>query len=449
MKKKFLAVFLLLMLVFAGCADESAETSSMVESEIQKYKVTFAQDYVFASIPKEEFTAGEEVTVTLPTMTENYFTITVNWEETEIYPDASDPEVSYFSFIMPAEDVTIVIKENPADIIPPEVILEEAPNVNLLTGINDLSDEAIGKRPVAIMVNNIPAAMPQYGIDEADVVFEIPVEGYQTRLMCIYADYTKIPQVCSVRSCRKYFPALALGFDAIYVNCGQNKVIDNYVDNLGIVQYDGQHDRNGLFIRDQERLNAGYAVEHTLYFDAPNFPAVLEKDGVNMNLAEGKTGMAFNFNGLGKDDIIPSSDKCVDIYVDFGSNESGFTYNEQTKTYFKTYYNKNKNAEIEQCDGRTGNQLQFTNLFILHNEVAFDSTAVYNYEGDMHRLIKWQGGEESVGYYITNGVKQQIYWIKDSESDYIKFYNTDGTELCINRGKSYICFNDMEDVTFE
>ena len=37
-------------------------------------------------------------------------------------------------------------------------------NQNLLTGVGDLSQEAIGKRPVAVMVNNIEPALPQYGI---------------------------------------------------------------------------------------------------------------------------------------------------------------------------------------------------------------------------------------------------------------------------------------------
>ena len=46
---------------------------------------------------------------------------------------------------------------------------EEIPaNQNLLTGVPDLSDAAIGKRPVAVMVNNVMPAMPQYGVEEAD-----------------------------------------------------------------------------------------------------------------------------------------------------------------------------------------------------------------------------------------------------------------------------------------
>ena len=71
----------------------------------------------------------------------------------------------------------------------------EPENVNLLTGVADLSEEAVGKRPVAVMINNIEAALPQYGISEADLLFELPVEGGVTRLMALYGDYTAVPQV--------------------------------------------------------------------------------------------------------------------------------------------------------------------------------------------------------------------------------------------------------------
>ena len=90
--------------------------------------------------------------------------------------------------------------------------LEEIPepaNQNLLTGWANLSEKAIGKRPVAVMVNNVKAALPQYGISQADIIFELPVEGDLTRLMAMYADYTKVPDICAIRSCRYYYPAIA------------------------------------------------------------------------------------------------------------------------------------------------------------------------------------------------------------------------------------------------
>ena len=81
-----------------------------------------------------------------------------------------------------------------------EAVNEEVPaNQNLLTGLGDLSEGAIGKRPVAVMVNNVQKAMPQYGVGQADVIFEIPVEGDATRFMAMYGDYTKVPKVCPIQ----------------------------------------------------------------------------------------------------------------------------------------------------------------------------------------------------------------------------------------------------------
>ena len=70
----------------------------------------------------------------------------------------------------------------------PQVETQVAGNINLLTGMPDLTPEAIGKRPVAVMVNNVRKAFPQYGIEDADVIFEIPVEGGDTRFMALYGD---------------------------------------------------------------------------------------------------------------------------------------------------------------------------------------------------------------------------------------------------------------------
>lgn len=58
-------------------------------------------------------------------------------------------------------------KPEPVEEVPEEPEEEKIPeNQNLLTGLADLTDAAIGKRPVAVMVNNIPAAMPQYGVEK-------------------------------------------------------------------------------------------------------------------------------------------------------------------------------------------------------------------------------------------------------------------------------------------
>ena len=47
---------------------------------------------------------------------------------------------------------------------PTEAPNAEPANVNLLTGLPTLTDEAVGKRPVAVMINNVEAALPHYAV---------------------------------------------------------------------------------------------------------------------------------------------------------------------------------------------------------------------------------------------------------------------------------------------
>ena len=135
---------------------------------------------------------------------------------------------------------------------------------NRLTGLDNLSKAAKGKRPVAIMINNIRQSLPQYGILNADLMFECLVEGGITRMMAVFADYTKIPEVCSVRSCRYYFPYFAFGLDAVYICFGCNPTFgQRALDTTGIDYFDGSKNYDTtLFGRDPARLGK-YAKELT------------------------------------------------------------------------------------------------------------------------------------------------------------------------------------------
>ena len=52
--------------------------------------------------------------------------------------------------------------------------------------------EAVNERPLAVMFNNLEAGCPQYGIEEASIIYEAPVEGRITRLMGLYEDYDEL-----------------------------------------------------------------------------------------------------------------------------------------------------------------------------------------------------------------------------------------------------------------
>lgn len=311
-----------------------------------------------------------------------------------------------------------------------EVVQEGVPaNQNLLTGVGDLSEGAIGKRPVAVMVNNVQKAMPQYGVSQADLIFEIPVEGDATRFMALYGDYTKVPQVCPIRSCRYYFPALSQGFDAFYVNWGIDDTIADYLEALDLDQIEGITNTGGLFGRDQEKLSQGYAVEHTGFFDGTKLASYIESKGLRTDLKEEKKGAAFLFNGM-DEQLKPEGSDCTQVDVQFGAQSSTFTYDAEKKVYLKQING------TPQTDAKTGEQLAFTNVFVLETEIS-----VRDEVG--HKQIDWDGGANAKGYYISNGGVQEIRWSKDenNEESYLRFFDLSGKEIKINRGKSYIALN--------
>ena len=86
-----------------------------------------------------------------------------------------------------------------------------------------------------------------------------------------------------------------------------------------------------------------------------------------------------------------------------------------------------------QTDGKTGEQLAFTNVFVLETDIS-----VRDEVG--HKELDWDGSENSKGYYVSNGGVQEIHWSKESnnEESYLSFYDQSGKEIKLNRGKTYI-----------
>lgn len=295
--------------------------------------------------------------------------------------------------------------------------------INLMTGLPGLSEEAFGKRPMAVMVNNIKSSLPQYGISSADILYEIVTEGGITRMMAIYGDYTKVPNVCSVRSCRYYFPIFAQGYDAVYFCFGANETLGYpTLERIGIDYFDGKTYGTKLFDRDQERRKT-YAIEHTGYLKGPNIPSVLRKENVRDDLLPEMDKTAFNFITDGSA-VAPGEKSCTKVNVEFSNQYfSTFKYDKEKDVYYKSH------SGSPHMDSATGEQLNFTNVFVLQ-------TDIHNYEDQLIMEVDWTGGD---GYYVSHGAVCEITWEKKSEASSIVYYDkATGEELKVNPGKSYI-----------
>lgn len=287
-------------------------------------------------------------------------------------------------------------------------------NVNPLTGEAGYPEELIGNRSVLVSVENHPQARPQWGIASADIVWELLAEGGITRMLCMFSDASRLPdKIGPTRSARHYFVEIAEGFDSIFVHFGGSPQGYNALDNHNTAHIDGMSDSG--FSRDKSR---NVDSEHTAYTTKDGVIKNIEKKEFRTTAEEGKD-KPFKFNEA---PVKLSGGACTKVSVPFSSS---FTY--------KYTYDADNNVYLSSLNGNAfkddnGTQQSFTNIIIVYS-----TTTVLDSKGRISYDLS-----SGKGVYISNGTYENITWEKGDYSDIMKFYGTDGEELSLNAGRSYI-----------
>ncbi|WP_457633713.1 DUF3048 domain-containing protein, partial [Oceanithermus desulfurans] len=105
-------------------------------------------------------------------------------------------------------------------------------------------------RPILVAVDNSAAAFPQWGLDWAVQVHEVPVEGGVTRLLVRYEGGEK-GRLGPVRSARPYILRLAQAMGAVLLHVGGSPQALAMIEREKMITFDGLYDP--LFRRDPRR----------------------------------------------------------------------------------------------------------------------------------------------------------------------------------------------------
>ena len=315
--------------------------------------------------------------------------------------------------------------------------------------MSDLSGEWIDKevakqRYMAVMVNNIEDAMPQSGIERADVVYEMLEEGGITRLMAIFqTDYTDVEKIGPIRSARHYYDRKALEYDAVFVHWGQSIYAEHEFETLkplDQVDLNGKDGEYGFRSDDRE-------APHNAYSSGKNILEAIKADEFSTEKSEGYKKM-FSFNMEDKD--LESGDKADKITTAYNEGRKPwFEYDSSAKVYKRFQYGE------PQIDAESGNQLTYKNVIIQfapHKDIINDSVGCidieYSGKGDGFYAsngkiipIKWEkkGKKKFIDYSITDGLLDDTKR-KGKSSDYgvTVFTTADGQELKLNPGKTWV-----------
>ncbi len=293
------------------------------------------------------------------------------------------------------------------------------PTYNPLTGEDNFSKKAVGRRPVAIVVENLSPARPQWSIGTSDIIVEGEVEGGISRMLWLYADYTKVPEkVGPIRSARPSYVKFSEYFDSIYIHWGGSHNNTNYKGGYTVIKEDKVNDFDGmkggiLFGRDNTRR---VSSEHRGILHGDKIPQAVKDKGYRTNIKRNRfSELLFN-----------------DEIKDAGEGEAknvNCTFSSRTDTRKFTYSEKDKQYHTN--DWKT--DVKFQNVIILMDETKY-ITVPYKGSSTTYLNYQYKGGK---GYYISNGKQTEITWKIKKNRLFLKD-KTDSKRIKINKGKSYI-----------
>ncbi len=269
-------------------------------------------------------------------------------------------------------------------------------------------------RPIIVMIDNHPDAVPQSGLDKAAVVYEALAEGGITRFMAVFdAASPAADEIGPVRSARIYYVNWALPYHPIYVHAGGSPGALNTLPTLSAV------DNTDLLVDGPSWRSSDRLMPHNLYISS----ASMEQWAA----AQGMSAGDYADNRLLHKPDQPRPDH-PRISFDFGTisrSDVVWSYNAAGNNYLRTMWGQ------AHYDRITGQQLSAKNVIILFTTRA-------DIIGDEKGRIEvgTVGGGDAL--FAVDGTVLAGRWQKDSDAAPLRFYDSNGAEMQFNRGNMWI-----------
>lgn len=284
-------------------------------------------------------------------------------------------------------------------------------------------------RSVAVVIDNVGEALPQAGINDAAIVYEVTVEGQLTRLLAIYKDVKDVTKTIGpVRSARPVFIDYALENDSIFTHFGYSPKAEKEITQLKINNVNGLV-ADSVFSRTSEKSaphNAMATMEKILtYAKNKGYRMTTEKRSVlnyvvdEVELENGEVANIVN---------IPYT----------STNKVSFKYNEEKKVY-ERYVNNKVQSDWITNETRTAKNIiiTFARNYTTDEENGYGRQQIVNI-GDLN------------GYYITDGKAIKIICSKTTREGQTVYKDEEGNEIEVNDGNTYIQIVPINtNVTFE
>jgi hypothetical protein len=290
---------------------------------------------------------------------------------------------------------------------------------------------AIDKRPLLVKIDNVPLARPHYGITQADMVFEILVEGYVTRLAAVFqsqdpqtignirsarlADRSLTPMV---RGALVYSGTSAYEMPLIQSDAADGRYVDLSAD------YTGGYYRVNFRPGPYNMFTSASAMRQALAAKGgdgtqavPAWPFFADPD--HDPLLGGMTGS------------VEASDLVIPYRED--SAKVAYTYEPRTRTYAR--WQNSGGTPVRDVDGTNSQPIAAANVVIIQTEI-WEVPQIIDASGAHAHDMRLTGtGQATV---FRDGRRQDVTWSRASDTDPFVFTTKTGERVIFNPGQTWI-----------
>jgi hypothetical protein len=264
--------------------------------------------------------------------------------------------------------------------------------------------------PVAVMIDNHINARPQTGLSHAGLVYEAEVEGGITRYMAVFDSWEDIKTVGPIRSARPYFVDWAAELSALYAHVGGSPDGLTRIARANILDLNEIY-KGAYFFRDQTQ-----SAPHNAYITADSVVKYLNAQGAK----DGKF-LSWNFKNDTPLSDRPESGKIKILYrtSDFVVQ---WNYQQESNNYTR-FLGGTKHVDAD------GNEISAKNVIIMFVK--------FKVVDDKLRLSMDTIGSDKATICL-DGKCADGTWKKTSIASRTRFYNTDGQEISLNAGNTWV-----------
>lgn len=295
------------------------------------------------------------------------------------------------------------------DIDQEDAILE--PIACPLTGV--VPEGGAPDRPaLAVKVENLHSARPQAGLNQADVVFEQPVEGNITRFIVVY-QCEDADRIGPVRSARLMDPNLLpeLG-TPLFAYSGAAQPVTRAVTRADLIDLSFEGEAVGAYERDPSR-----EMPHNLYSSTA---ALYEAAGG----LGGPPRAIFTFR-----DRAPKGTKVKSVRLPFNVSEADvrWTWNQATRTWLRFH---GEEAHVDEA----GEHVSAANVVV--QLVELRDSGIVDAAGNPSPEVEVVGSGKA--YVFRNGKMIEGRWRRDSIRGVTEFVGKGGKVIPLAPGNTWV-----------